>query len=362
MAAIPGRSLPRLTSLRWYAALLVFVYHACPYVHWQPLWALNGFGPTGVTFFFVLSGFVLAWSTPPATPARVFYRRRFARIYPACLVSLLVTALVLELWPSIGLPTGAVAFLGCVLLLQAWAPGTLAGFDGPQWSLSAEAFFYACFPWLNRRLRNLTPAVRERGALLGLASAMVVSQVAEKYGHGGIAYSDPVVRMAEFVFGIVLALRVQAGWRPRIPVIAAVALVGAAFAVCHIAAVQLDFPLEDYVVVLPAGALIVAAAVADLGKRPGVLTQRWAVYLGELSFCFYLVHYPVIAALETGLSWDGPAALAAVFAVTFVLSVALHELVELPCQRLFRGGPGSIGPNSALGVNAGTSNEAPVGH
>ncbi|MBT2549596.1 acyltransferase family protein [Arthrobacter sp. ISL-65] len=39
-------------------------------------------GQAGVTFFFLLSGFVLAWSMNPSTSKRQFYWRRFARIWP----------------------------------------------------------------------------------------------------------------------------------------------------------------------------------------------------------------------------------------------------------------------------------------
>ncbi len=46
------------------------------------------YGTSGVTFFFVLSGFVLTWSAQPGTKVFIFYRRRFARIWPAHIVAL----------------------------------------------------------------------------------------------------------------------------------------------------------------------------------------------------------------------------------------------------------------------------------
>ena len=53
--------LPRLTAFRWYAALVVFLFHLAYQIHWRPL---NPFsiGPVGVSFFYVLSGFVLTWA------------------------------------------------------------------------------------------------------------------------------------------------------------------------------------------------------------------------------------------------------------------------------------------------------------
>jgi peptidoglycan/LPS O-acetylase OafA/YrhL len=65
-----------------------FLFHVGTH-GWRPL-RLFDLGAVGVTFFFVLSGFVLAWSTSPDVGAGTIYRRRFARIYPSYLVMLLL--------------------------------------------------------------------------------------------------------------------------------------------------------------------------------------------------------------------------------------------------------------------------------
>ena len=57
-------NLPRLTSLRFFAASGVFMYHLCRIYPGMPLKATSTVGYVGVAFFFVLSGFVLTWSTP----------------------------------------------------------------------------------------------------------------------------------------------------------------------------------------------------------------------------------------------------------------------------------------------------------
>ena len=82
--------LPSLTGLRFWAALLVVTYHLSRQYHRLPLVSsLVWYGRDGVTFFFVLSGFVLAWSYAGAAlvPDRVFYRRRFARVWPLHLLA-----------------------------------------------------------------------------------------------------------------------------------------------------------------------------------------------------------------------------------------------------------------------------------
>ena len=88
-SALPS-VLPRLTALRAFAAVFVFSYHMQLFGV-----AFNGhlpfdIGYSGVSFFFILSGFVLAWSTTPGLSPWTFYRRRLARIYPIYLVMLAV--------------------------------------------------------------------------------------------------------------------------------------------------------------------------------------------------------------------------------------------------------------------------------
>lgn len=89
--------LRRLTSLRWFAALAVFVNHFGNRLGWRdPIFPTLGYA--GVGLFFVLSGVVLTWSSPDGDTARAFYRRRFARIYPAAMVS--AAGVVLLAWAT----------------------------------------------------------------------------------------------------------------------------------------------------------------------------------------------------------------------------------------------------------------------
>ena len=86
---IPSRDrLPSLTGLRFWAALLVVSYHLHHRIGAVPGSWLVEYGRTGVTFFFVLSGFVLAWNyLDERTPVAVFAWRRFARIWPLVAVT-----------------------------------------------------------------------------------------------------------------------------------------------------------------------------------------------------------------------------------------------------------------------------------
>ncbi|WP_446918960.1 acyltransferase family protein, partial [Klebsiella pneumoniae] len=76
--------------MRWFAAALVFVSHARGQFDDRDVVRHMWVGRAGVSFFFILSGFVLAWSHRKGDRPAGFYRRRFARIYPAYAASLLI--------------------------------------------------------------------------------------------------------------------------------------------------------------------------------------------------------------------------------------------------------------------------------
>src|SRR5215213_1109215 len=79
--------LDSLTGLRFFAAFVVFAFHSLRYGEQSFGDALFLAGTTGVSFFFVVSGFVMSWTARSDDTARRFYRRRFARIYPAYVVA-----------------------------------------------------------------------------------------------------------------------------------------------------------------------------------------------------------------------------------------------------------------------------------
>ena len=86
-----------LTTLRFFAALHVVLFHmrVIGILPGGPWWYQNfaSIGFVGVNFFFVLSGFILVYTYDgPSLNVRRFWWARFARIYPAYILSLIVAA------------------------------------------------------------------------------------------------------------------------------------------------------------------------------------------------------------------------------------------------------------------------------
>ncbi|MFD5228458.1 acyltransferase family protein [Streptomyces qaidamensis] len=338
----PAPSLPSLTGLRWMAAVLVFGLHVRNFGYFGgtggriATWGF-GAGATGVSFFFILSGFVLMWSSRPGDRAPAFWWRRIARIYPVHLVTAAI-ALLMSLTLAHQVKPTLYQVLANVLLLHAWWRPWWQTLDPVSWSLACEAFFYAAFPLLGLWLRRL--GARGSAVLAGL-SVLAVLVLAWSDAHhwpGQPLYSFPAARLPEFVLGAAAARVVGLGqWRgPGLEASLALAITGY-FLVPHVPA---GYPATTCTLIGFA-LLIPAAAVADLRGLPSVWRHRRLVRLGELSFAFYMVHLLVLR-IGTDLLGTSPhfgvlpalTTTVVVFTVALGLSWALYEGLERPARRL----------------------------
>jgi peptidoglycan/LPS O-acetylase OafA/YrhL len=326
--------------LRALAALFVFAYHVQLFGLVAPGRAPMNIGYVGVSFFFILSGFVLTWSADPVVGARAFYWRRFARIYPAYAFLLVVTGLAGS--PAAPRVTGRGVALSATLL-QAWSPhdGTIVhAVNPPSWSLSDEAFFYALLPLALLLFRRVRPSV---AIVLTLGWFLATSAVVVYGSHAGssweyIDFTFPVVRSGEFFLGVMAALELRRG--RRLPLVPAVATAAACIPVLVVAPAW--SPLPDIILDPLFLVAIVWAAQADIVGRTGLLTHRTAVYAGGISYAFYLVHQFVIAELALHVGRGAGVALLGLVIAT-AGAVVVHHGVERPCRRFLMASFGKAG-------------------
>lgn len=358
MLAAPTQRLDALTGLRWWAAFVVFVYHMRAFAPLPgSVMQVFDFGYLGVTFFFVLSGFVLTWSARPNVPTSTFYWRRFARIWPAHMVALLLAIPVFYTFAAI--PEGSFLkpfdlgiLLLSVVLLQAWFSNPLVIFSGnpAAWTLTCEAFFYALHPWISR---VLVPLAR-RGALVVAAGAVVY---AFAYRIGVVLAPEswlaavplPVERLPEFILGMALAWAMRNGWRPRIhPLVGIAALAGvivlvlASYRLFGQTRILHHIPaFTNEIFTVACAMAIVALASRTLRGHRSLFESRIQVRLGEWSFAFYLVHATFIYLFVTIFgyqqpSWANIGWFVVLLAIDIVAAWALHALVERPLEKRMR--------------------------
>ncbi|GAC1681188.1 MAG: acyltransferase [Candidatus Acidiferrum sp.] len=312
--------LPAITSLRFFAALYVVVFHLQAIrIYAGPDWfkKFASIGYAGVSFFFVLSGFILVYTYAGRKMTLTgFWRARFARVYPAYAVSLLVSApffftAVLNpnnpfvTWPRAHLKLDCAMVLG---LLQSWVPPAALSWNIVAWSLSVEAFFYLLFPILLLVfIRRSQPQL----FLVAFASWLVTLTLSGSYvllnpDHLTVMDSNvlgafwmnavkfhPLARLPEFVLGMAsgcLFLQSRRESKLALPLV----LSGmTTFVLVIYFSDRIPYPILHTALLSPA----FAAIVYGFALRPkwgGILENRLLVLCGDASYSLYLLHVLIL--------------------------------------------------------------------
>ncbi|WP_157855769.1 acyltransferase family protein [Streptomyces aureocirculatus] len=346
--------------MRFIAALPVFAFHATSGMNFLRGGTGDFFtdifkdtGTPSVSFFFILSGFILTWSARPRDTVPGFWRRRMVKVYPNHLVAFAATVVIMLIASD---PFEAKKFFTSLFLVQSWVPEILVptGMNPVAWSLSCEVFFYLSFPLLLPLVRRLTVrALWTVGGLLlvipwlvvlfaehAVDGAPIMPGQSLAYEQLWLVYFFPLTRLVEFVLGIVVARLVLSGTVPRVGMIPATLFALGGFVLN--AQVPYLYSLGGTAAfwVVP---LIVAGATADVRGDRSAMRGRVMVRLGEMSFAFYLVHTLFLMSAQRWLVQDlsDGAALAALLgclAASLAVSYAMFTWVEAPLVRRFGSG------------------------
>ncbi|MBV8095161.1 MAG: acyltransferase [Acetobacteraceae bacterium] len=340
--------LPYLQVLRAVAALVVAFLHTeqaagafagrpgeSPFPWLKPLpWE------AGVDIFFVISGFVMVWSS-----MRLFGRRQGARLFLGRRIARIV--------PLYWLTTTAVVLLGLTV------PGALSEPLGDDWRYIAASYLF--IPWL-RPDGYIQPAFRlgwtlnyemlfyiifclflpfqRRVAVCGVCGVIaLLALIGWTVPLGSpqlVFWADPIV--LEFAFGVLLGYIAVEG-----------AVLAAPWRALLVAMAIVLFWLNpiEYRVVRPISygipaALLVAAAVFAPAGRISAWTRSWVV-LGDASYALYLAHpFPMRALREVWMRMHLIGSLG-IFSYIVVsvgascaLSVGINAWFERPATRTAR--------------------------
>ncbi|MDR3559819.1 MAG: acyltransferase [Negativicutes bacterium] len=355
MSEQPPKMLPSLTSLRFFAALLIAVYHSLPAWSHDPLVNLVGqAGWLGVSYFFTLSGFVLMWNFDPALPWTIFVWKRISRIYPVHFVCLCVSLLSFLFF---GQPLAGYygTFRGTIanfLLIHDWYPHhpeVRQAWNGVSWTLSCEFMFYLLAPYIfpyMLRNRHITRVFSSVVSLWGLL--LLVSLYGAHENNTGITdflYFHPIPRLVEFMLGASGAILIRKGWT---------------FSSLPLSVVVLVVPVALYCIWVPENAgrqgavmiqlfipgsflLIMSLARGDVEGINSWLHNNLLVYFGNISYAFFMVHALILGIVSLFISrflqifstkplWGD---LMTIIYLCIAASVAaiVHKKLEIPARR-----------------------------
>lgn len=345
-------------AIRGLAASMVIAYHLREGAfHLSPRFEPSRFLDRGylwVDLFFILSGFIIAYTaTPDGRPlswanVRRFWMSRVTRIFPLHLVStllfILLSAAISVLALRHGDPVeplwtlrGLVGALEEVLLVHAIGLPGVPPLSAVSWSISAEMYAYALFPVM------IIVAARRWGlALLALVPLAFYGWLFARGADLHISYGLAIIRcFAAFIIGLAICLHRDRWARLSDSMSTVLQFLGLGGALLLMA-----LPVND-VFVIPLFALLVLASWSDHGLLPALLKARPLQYLGEISYSLYLMHWWGMMALlfvwqrtiaKLGLSfWTEQLLWAlAVPPLALILATLTYRYVELPTRTHFK--------------------------
>lgn len=359
-----------IQGLRAIAILLVVAFHAG-----VPL--PGGF--TGVDVFFVISGYVITelilrqLASPGGFKLRTFYERRMRRLLPALAMVTSITVLISVFIES---PFGtqsltAATALGATYFVANFVIYSTTGgyFDAPAelnpllntWSLSVEEQFYFIFPALMllaallsaRRARSLQATALK--IVIGVATVSFALALALGFNLIALPWIDmpaqwafysSITRAWEFAAGAALALtvsrsqKVMSAKMARIAGLSGLALIALGAVLITSASV---FP--GYLALIPVMGTVLVIAAGTQRNNPisNVLGSPVLVWIGAVSYSWYLWHWPAIVFAESIAPGNG--ALKFVVGFGSILPAwASYRLLEVRIRRSkkFAGKKGAV--------------------
>lgn len=302
--------LPALTGLRCFTALNIVFFHFSNPQWFGPLAPVVNSGYTSVSFFLLLSGYVLAYNYSDRAQKgqldrRNFWIARFARLYPVYLLGLIISlGMLMQEWHARTHAQFAWGFVLTPLLLQGWHPWLSTFWNTPAWFMSTEAFFYAIFPFvvLWKRPRRLLPLVSLMAGLWLLG--MVLPSLYLWLRPDGVAHIDrytdgfwiralkftPPPHIPSFLFGIALAdLDGMIPRAARKRFLFGLLGVAGIFTVLYYGD-HMPFPLMHDGLLMPLFGLAILGLAGHNPISRFFSFPPFAV-VGQASYCLYILHF-----------------------------------------------------------------------
>lgn len=337
--------LKALDSLRGLSAMAVFVAHFCQqFLRIDSLgWlgsALELLGVVGVAVFFVLSGFLIHLGTMKEQERTgsvdwgTYARRRFFRIVPAYVVSLIVySAATHYLTSNMISPATPVAFVSHLFFFSSFVPGEYQSINAIFWTVVVELHFYAMYPPLRRITNDWPPlGVFFSTWLFGLAFFFTATALTQA-GEVRVMWQHTApVLFWKWTLGMLLAhiyFTGNSNWIIRILsskliLIPLLACIWAGTLFWQAPSIELNY--KRFILPFLCTALVGLFLFSEIRQW----RSRILEWLGDISYSIYLWH-PLALAVTAwiGATSIGANSLISLF-ITLLFSWVSHRAIEMP--------------------------------
>jgi peptidoglycan/LPS O-acetylase OafA/YrhL len=345
----------QLTFTRFVAAMTVVFFHfggSIPYLNRDPWSAVLRAGNISVSYFFTLSGFIMAiayYSLENKKLDKVkYFVARFARIYPMYLIALfLIVPLVINTGNN-----GKRALLLNLTLLQSWFPGYAMTFNSPSWALSVEIFFYVVFPFLLVLLaKRSSISILSAAGILWLGSQVLHVYLLNRYyqpypsPEHDFIYYFPLLHFNAFMLGLAFGMLYKR-FHQRIEIGSRITFWGVLLSLAAIcisimywqeitAWTGVSIALTNGILSPLFGIFIIFLAL-DQSIISRILQNRVLILLGEASYAIYILQEPISQiyyykfAVRT--NWSDAVHFYILIGLLISISLVVLKLVETPAR------------------------------
>jgi peptidoglycan/LPS O-acetylase OafA/YrhL len=315
--------LKSLTGLRFFAAIYVVLFHhggnslsGLP----ESISKFFRYGYVSVSLFFILSGFILAYTyldnkNESSIDIPRFWLARFARIYPLYLFALIVSApAFISKLSELGAVRSFFTGISSLTLLQAWTPWTVGIWNTPTWAVSVEVFCYLIFPfaaiWINklntRNIMFLASSLWILSLVFPIANLLIIDPLAgEKSIWMTFIIYGTIFHAPQFLMGVclgVIFLRKQDKLITKLPSYSQLALLTTGLAIAIgivvIQSPELPYELLNNGLLAPLFCLLIWTLSDGRGVMAKFLSLPFLLLLGEASYAIYLLQNPWLSSLK----------------------------------------------------------------
>lgn len=315
-------------------------------------------GFVGVDIFFVISGFLITglllreYERTSTISFREFYARRFRRIMPAALVTLLVTCVAARavffdsraqqtyedsFWAAISLANWHLAANGTDYFQSTLPPSIVQQY----WSLSVEEQFYVVWPILivavgAISMRRGVRAFRwTLAATLGLVVAVSFAWALWQTPRDTtVAYFSTFTRGWELGIGGLLAMITF--WLAKMPRWLSVVLVWGGLGLVAYSTIvtrsDATFPAPGALPSTLGTVAVIAGGTSAVALFNPLLMNPVARFLGNISYSLYLWHWPVIIISETVMDKGSWQQIVTALIVSLVIATISFYAIEQPIR------------------------------
>lgn len=355
-----------LTSLRFVAAMMIVLLHCKLYFNWEWLAYLPVTLVHGVSFFFVLSGFILShvYSQRANVTYGTFIWSRFARLWPCHVATILILYYTIPehsmTFGGEGMFNKWVVLISNLTFTHSLFPYVAYNFswNSVSWSISTEFFFYLFFPLLLINLKKtwhykLVLSIAPLVILYFLNILLHIPLIAESIYVATITqivYTNSFMRLFEFCLG----MSSWVAWQNLSKRQLSFSIVSMLEITALILTILWMVTGYDYVVryAQPALALIpdvfnqwlrtigsawiIAILLVSIASAKGLVGRFLSipifVWLGEISFAVYMIHQILLKFFVIHYPQRIEAAM--YFLVLIIVSAMLHHFIEIPMRKL----------------------------